>query len=124
MRRQARAAGRRTAPMAAGPSRRNAPVVRTRGTLARNGGAVGPAVDHRYQAFLDAGEQRPKLRALARRKTGERVFHGRLGDAPDAPVHALGFGREIDALDPPVAVLGAPLDPAIGLEPVDHPSRA
>ena len=73
---------------------------------------------------MTRAEQRAQLRALARGQIGQRVVDRRLGDAPDAPVHALGFGREIDALDAPVAVLRAALDPAVGLEPVDHPAGA
>jgi len=52
------------------------------------------------------------------------ILDRRLGDTPDAPMHALGFRREIDALDPPVAPLSAQLHPAVCLEAIDHPARA
>ena len=53
-------------------------------------------------------------------RSAQRGFDRRLGDAPDALVHPLGLRRQVDALDAPVAGLGAALDPAIGHEPVDH----
>ena len=84
--------------------------------------AVAPSIGD--QGLLHARQQPHQLRALLRREIGERVVDRRLGDAPDAPVHPLGFRREVDALDAPVAVLRAALDPALGLQPVDHAAGA
>ena len=111
------------------PSWRHAPVVAmcpalaARARDARRRSVAVPSTTAMRFFFTRASSPR-QLRAFLRGEIGERVVDGRLGDAPDAPVHALGFRREIDALDAPVAVLRAALDPAIRFEPVDHPSGA
>ena len=73
------------------------------------------------QPRFDAHQQLEELPSLLLRKIRERVVDGCFGDAPDALVHALGLGREVDPVDAPVAGLGAALDPALGLEAVDQP---
>ena len=84
--------------------------------------AAGGVVGHVEQPHLTRPSSLSELAGLALRQVGERVVDGRLGDAPDALVHALRLGGEIDALDAPVAGLGAALDPALGLEAVDQPA--
>ena len=86
--------------------------------LGLRGGVVGDVDEPR----LDAAQQLEELPGLALRQLGQRVVDGCLGNAPDALVHALRLGREVDAIDSPVAGLGAALDPALGLEAVDQPA--
>ena len=86
--------------------------------LGQRRGIVGDVDEPR----LDAAQQLEELAGLARRQLGQRVVDRRLGDAPDALVHALGLGGEVDPIDAPVAGLGAALDPALGLQAVDQPA--
>src|SRR5204862_3645690 len=126
-RRRARVAGRRSARVAAMPSWRHPSILALRTTAPAHAccAVAARAAGHdRNEGLLDAREQPHELRALLRGEIREHILDRRLGDAPDAPVHALGFPCEMDALDAPIAAVRAALHPAVRLEPVDHAAGA
>jgi hypothetical protein len=77
-------------------------------------------VEHRLQLPLHPRHELGKLVPLARRQPRQRIVDRAVRNLCQAQLDQIGLVRQVKPVDAAVGAIGAALDPALRLHPVDH----